>query len=165
MPDERADLLDALRIHREFLRFAVRGVDESQARLAPTTSELCLGGILKHVSRTEENWVRFLLEGPSALAMTPESMERHAAGFRMTDEETVESLLAEYDRVSARTDELVASLPDLSAAQPLPEAPWFPPGATRSARRVFMHIVAETAQHAGHADIIRETIDGQRTMG
>lgn len=165
MPEERADLLDALRIHREFLRFAVRGVDEAQARLAPTTSELCLGGILKHVARTEDGWVRFIVEGPSALAMTPDSVERHVAGFRMTDEETVDSLLVEYDSVAARTDELVESLPDLSTTQPLPEAPWFPAGATRSARRVFLHIIAETAQHAGHADIIRETIDGQRTMG
>ena len=54
---------------------------------------------------------------------------------------------------------------DLDSAQPLPEAPWFPPNATRSARRVLVHIVGETAQHAGHADIIRETIDGQKTMG
>ena len=38
-------------------------------------------------------------------------------------------------------------------------------GRARSARRVLLHIVAETAQHAGHADIIRETIDGQKTMG
>ena len=74
-------------------------------------------------------------------------------------------MLAEYERVAARTDALVESLPDLGAAHPLPPAPWFAPGATRSARRVFMHIVAETAQHSGHADIIRETIDGQKTMG
>ena len=50
-------------------------------------------------------------------------------------------------------------------AHPLPEAPWFPKGATRSARRVFTHIVGETAQHAGHADILREALDGQKTMG
>ena len=58
-----------------------------------------------------------------------------------------------------------ATLPDLDASHPLPEAPWFPPGAARSARRVFLHIIAETAQHAGHADILRESIDGQKTMG
>ena len=66
--------------------------------------------------------------------------------------------------MAARTDALVATV-DLDHAWPLPEAPWFEPGATRSARRVFLHVVAETAQHAGHADIIRETIDGQKTMG
>ena len=70
-----------------------------------------------------------------------------------------------YEQVAARTDALVESLPDLDLSHPLPPAPWFAPGATRSARRVFLHIVAETAQHAGHADIIRETIDGQKTMG
>ena len=59
----------------------------------------------------------------------------------------------------------MASLPDLDASHPLPKAPWFPPDARRSARRVFLHIIAETAQHAGHADILRETIDGQKTMG
>jgi hypothetical protein len=74
-------------------------------------------------------------------------------------------LLDRDDEGARRTDVLVATLPDLDAAHPLPEAPWFPPGATRSARRVFLHIIAETAQHAGHADIIREAIDGSRTMG
>ena len=47
----------------------------------------------------------------------------------------------------------------------LPETPWFEPGARWTARRVFVHIIAETPQHAGHADILRETIDGQKTMG
>jgi hypothetical protein len=58
-----------------------------------------------------------------------------------------------------------ASLPSLDATQPLPEAPWFEPGARWSARRVMLHIIAETAQHAGHADIIRESLDGAKTMG
>ena len=89
----------------------------------------------------------------------------HAAGFRMEDGETLADLVAAYDEVAARTDQLVSSLPSLDASQPLPEAPWFPPGARWSARRVLLHIVAETAQHAGHADIIRETIDGAKTMG
>jgi hypothetical protein len=67
--------------------------------------------------------------------------------------------------VAAYTDNLEATLPDLDVSHPLPPAPWFPPGARRSARRVFLHLIAETAQHAGHADILRETIDGQKTMG
>ncbi|GMA86523.1 hypothetical protein GCM10025868_17730 [Angustibacter aerolatus] len=56
-------------------------------------------------------------------------------------------------------------MPDLDAAQPLPPAPWNPPGATWTARRVFVHLVAEIAQHAGHADILRETLDGRKSMG
>ena len=53
----------------------------------------------------------------------------------------------------------------LSADHPLPPAPWFRPGERRSARRVFVHVLSELAHHTGHADIIRETIDGQKSMG
>jgi hypothetical protein len=53
----------------------------------------------------------------------------------------------------------------LDISHPLPDAPWFEPGACWSARRVALHILAETAQHSGHADIIRESLDGAKTMG
>jgi hypothetical protein len=85
-------------------------------------------------------------------------------GFRMLEGETLAGLLAEYDRVAQRTDDLVRSLPDLDASHPLPEAPWFEKGASWSARRVLLHVIAETAQHAGHADIIRESLDGAKSM-
>jgi len=88
-----------------------------------------------------------------------------AAGFRMLDGETLAGLLDGYEEVARRTDELVATLPDLDSSHPLPEAPWFEPGARWSARRVLLHLIAEIAQHAGHADIIRESIDGAKSMG
>jgi len=47
----------------------------------------------------------------------------------------------------------------------LPSAPWFEPGSSWSVRRVLLHVIAETSQHAGHADILRESIDGAKTMG
>jgi len=78
--------------------------------------------------------------------------------------ETLAGLLAEYAEVARRTDELVASLPDLDASHPLPKAPWHE-DTSWSARRVLIHIIAETAQHAGHADIIREALDGAKSMG
>ena len=59
----------------------------------------------------------------------------------------------------------VCTLPDLNATHPLPRAPWHPAGGQWSARRVLLHIIAETAQHAGHADITRESLDGARSMG
>lgn len=83
----------------------------------------------------------------------------------MSGDDTLAGLLDTYQQVAQRTDELVASLPDLDASQPLPPAPWFEPGARWSARRVLLHLIAETAQHAGHADIIRESLDGAKTMG
>ncbi|HZT64339.1 MAG TPA: DinB family protein [Acidimicrobiales bacterium] len=163
---ERADLVETLRAHRAFLRHTVGGLDDEQATRRTTISELCLGGLIKHVSHVEANWVRFILEGPNVMAGFDEAaMAAHAASFRVLEGETLAGLLADYEAVAARTDELVMTLPSLDASQPLPEAPWFPPNARRTARRVFMHIVAETAQHAGHADILREALDGQKTMG
>lgn len=172
---ERADLLETLAKHRHFLRHTVQGLTDKQARLRTTASELCLGGLIKHVADTERGWVDFILEGPDAMGgggdwsegaeISPEVLEAWAAKFRLLPDETLEGVLAQYEEVARRTDELVATLPDLDAAQPLPSAPWFEPGARWSARRVFLHIVAETAQHAGHADIIRESLDGQKTMG
>jgi hypothetical protein len=73
--------------------------------------------------------------------------------------------LADYAEAARLTDELVTSLPSLNAGHPLPKAPWFEPGASWSARRVLLHIITETAQHAGHADIIRESLDGAKSMG
>ena len=164
---ERADLLEALAAHRHFLRFTVQGLTEEQARLRPTASELTLGGLVKHVAHQEAGWVDFILEGPGSMAgaTDPEQMAKWAEEFRLGPDETLDGVLARYEEVARRTDELVRTLPDLDASHPLPEAPWFEPGARRSARRVFLHIVAETAQHAGHADILRETLDGQKTMG
>ena len=169
---ERADILETLRTHRYFLRHTVEGLTDEQARLSPTASELTLGGLIKHVASTESSWVDFIERGTEAMAMpegefdpNSELAQEWANEFRMLPDETLADILARYERVAARTDALVESLPDLDLSHPLPPAPWFAPGATRSARRVFLHIVAETAQHAGHADIIRETIDGQKTMG
>ena len=170
---ERADILETLRTHRYFLRHTVEGLTDEQARLTPTASELSLGGLIKHVASTEKGWADFIEQGPSSMPsvegnyedIDPKVLEQWANEFKLLPDQTLADVLAEYERVAARTDALVESLPDLDASHPLPSAPWFAPGATRSARRAFMHIVAETAQHAGHADIIRETIDGQKTMG
>ncbi|HEY4603503.1 MAG TPA: DinB family protein [Blastococcus sp.] len=164
---ERADLLESLAAHRHFLRYTVQGLTEEQARQRTTASELTLGGLLKHVAHQEANWVRFIVEGPEAIATPTDAagFERWAEEFKLLPDETLDGVLAQYEEIARRTDELVRTLPDLDAAHPLPEAPWFQPGAVRSARRVFLHIVAETAQHSGHADILRESLDGQKTMG
>ncbi|MGI9147745.1 MAG: DinB family protein [Chloroflexota bacterium] len=166
LSQERADLLETLAGHRHFLRVTTRDITEAQARLRTTVSELCLGGLIKHVTATERQWARFIVEGPAVMA-TPSNVDvaAWARGFTVDDAETLAGLLAEYEKVAAKTDQLVRTLPDLDASQPLPEAPWFPQGARWSARRVLLHIITETSQHAGHADIIRETLDGAKTMG
>ena len=163
---EHADLLETLATHRAFLRFTVRGLNDEQISVRTTASELCLGGLLKHVAAVEKGWANFIAQGPKALGWYDEAgIAAHYEQFQLREGDTVGSLLAAYGSVASATDALVASLPDLDADHPLPEAPWFKPGARWSVRQALLHIIAETAQHAGHADIIREALDGQKTMG
>jgi len=160
---ERADLIESLRRHRGFLRFTVQNLTDEQAQKRPTVSALNLAGLIKHVSATEAGWVRFAEGGAEAMNRNwgPDTYSRH---WHLQGDETLAGVLAGYEEVAAHTDEVVGTI-DLDSDHPLPEAPWFQPGARWSARRVFLHIIAETAQHAGHADILRESIDGQKTMG
>lgn len=158
---ERADLLESLARHRGFLRITAEGLTDEQAATRSTVSALTVGGLIKHVALTEHRWMVFAVGGASAMQGEPLDWEGQ---FTMGPDETLAELLAKYDKVAADTDALIATL-DLDAAHPLPEAPWFEPGAVWSVRRVVLHVIAETSQHAGHADIVREGIDGQRTMG
>ncbi|MEV4969774.1 DinB family protein [Streptomyces scopuliridis] len=178
---ERADLLDALATARSALTTTVRGLTDEQAGERPTVSALCLGGLIKHVASMEEIWLRFAVEGPSAMRYDlpdgvtwddlaagtarefPQWAIDHQNDFQLLPGETLAGIVARYERVAARSEEIIASVPDLSTTHPLPEAPWNEPGAVRSVRRVLTHVIAETAQHAGHADILRETLDGQKS--
>src|SRR5215469_5335343 len=112
---ERADLTQTLAKHRNFLRYTTRGMSDEQAAQRTTVSELCLGGIIKHVTAVERNWARFIVEGPSAMggSWDDESVVQDwLDGFRMLPGETLAGLLADYDRVSGETDALIARLPD-----------------------------------------------------
>jgi hypothetical protein len=73
-------------------------------------------------------------------------------------------VIAHYEQVAAQTEATLATLPDLNVRHELPKAPWHEPGSTWSVRRVLLHIIAETTQHAGHADMLREHIDGATSM-
>ncbi|MFG3408040.1 DinB family protein [Streptomyces sp. NPDC048142] len=180
-PDaERTDLIAALATARAALIRSVEGLGDEQAGERPTAGALCLGGLVKHVAAVEDNWLRFVTEGPSAMSFAlPDGVtwDDLAAGtarelpkwavdrdkeFRMLPGETTAGILHAYEQVAARSEKIILAVPDLSAAHPLPEAPWNEPGGEWSVRRVLAHVLAETAQHAGHADILRETIDGQR---
>jgi len=169
MDAERSDLLAVLGSTRYFLRFTTRDLSDAQARQRTTVSELTLGGLVKHVTQGERGWADFIVNGPGGMKdfkdMTEADFAKRAQGFVLLDDETLAGALADYERAAAATDELVRTLPDLNATQPLPTAPWFPPGARWSARQALLHIAAETAQHAGHADIIRESLDGAKSMG
>jgi Protein of unknown function (DUF664) len=166
---ERADLLTMLGKARHWLRFAARDLTDEQARQRTTVSELTLGGLVKHVAAVERNWARFIAHGPSGAPdfsnLSEADYQAWADGFRLLPGETLAGALADYAQAAKETDNLVATLPDLDADHPLPPAPWNPPGERWSARRTLLHIATETAQHAGHADIIRESLDGAKSMG
>ena len=159
---ERQDLLETLEKHRGFLRYTTQNLSDEQATQRTTVSALTLAALIKHVAAVERGWMNFVLEGAPAMAM---SAEDYANDWKVQPGETLAVLLERYAEVAARTAGIVRELPSLDADHALPPAPWFEPGARWSARRVLLHIIAETAQHAGHADIIRESLDGQKTMG
>ncbi len=170
---ERAVLLATLAKHRMLFRHTVTGLGEADARRRTTVSALTLGGLLKHVVQVEEGWMEFVdtghVQGAQDWAdFTPEAIAEGTTPERedMTfgDGDSVAGWLERWDEVAARTDAFVET-GDLDVTHPLPDAPWNPPGTSWSARHVLAHVVGETAQHNGHADIIRESLDGQRTMG
>ncbi|WP_232734261.1 DinB family protein [Kitasatospora sp. CB02891] len=168
---ERADLLAALRQARYFMRLTTEGMDDEQAGRRTTVSELCLGGLIKHVTVTERVWAAFVEFGPAALPdfmnFTEADYRRRAEEFRLLPGETLAGVLAAYEAVAAATDQLVAGLTDadLNTGYQLPPAPWDLNPEIRSVRRALLGIIAETTHHAGHADIIREAIDGAKSMG
>ena len=152
MSAEKSQVLATLETHRQGLRRTLDGVSEADAVARPTVSALCLGGIVKHVSHAEEMWVDFVVDGVKV-----DDLERYGASFVVEPGETVAGLLDRYAAVARRTEEVVAGLPDLDVTHPLPEAPWYT-DSSFSARQVLLHLIAETSQHAGHADILRETL-------
>jgi uncharacterized damage-inducible protein DinB len=127
-------------------------VSDTDAGTRPTVSALCLGGIVKHVTYAEEVWIDFVVDGEKV-----DDLERYAASFVVEPGDTVARLLDRYAAVARRTDEVVAGLPDLDVTHPLPEAPWYT-DRHFSARQVLLHLIAETSRHAGHADIVKETL-------
>lgn len=152
--------------HRRLLCHTAKGLTDTQAAHRSTVSTLTVGGIVKHLTGVEARWVRFIEQGADAFGtFDDEAAAARADSFRMAEGDTLAGLLSHYDAIAARTEVVVGALPNLDVDHPLPPAPWFEAGARWSARQVLLHVLAETAQHAGHADIVREAIDGARTMG
>ncbi|MFD3871202.1 DinB family protein [Streptomyces sp. NPDC058623] len=160
--DERGTLLAFVEAQREGLREAARGLTEEQAASRPTVSELSLSGLLKHVAGCELGWLRMAqqrrVEGGS-------DEQSWSDGFRLVDGESMPQVLAFWDGVRAETEAFIAAVPSLDDTFPLPPAPWFPENGKVSMRWMLLHLIEEFARHAGHADIIRESLDGTKAMG
>ncbi|MET8761471.1 DUF664 domain-containing protein [Lentzea sp. NPDC004782] len=153
---ERDELLHMLNDQRRVFRIAMRGLSEADARKRTTVSELTLGGLLKHLTWCERTYTHLLCGRPGL----PEGMLD--TGQYTWEGGSFDELLASCAEAARATDEAVrAASPDQLI--PMPPAPWDPDPAPRSVRRVVLHVLRETAQHSGHADIIREALDGAST--
>lgn len=167
-PDEREDLLQILGELRDTLLITVRGISDAQALQRTTVSDLTLGGLIKHVTRANQAWVQIMTERndepPAGMTDTGEFNMVDMDQYYMRDGETLSGLLDDYATAAGATEQAVAALPDLSKTVQLPRFPWSPPEPVWwSARHILLHLIRETAQHAGHADIIRESLDGANT--
>ena len=154
--NEKDQLLAFLEQQRAFVRLAAYGLTEEQSRLSPSVSSLSIGGLIKHVAKVEQHWMGIVEQRPSE-----GSSENYEEGFRLGPDESLEGMLAFYDSTAADTERIVKRLP-LEQLVPVPQGvPWFPQDLdTWNVRWVVLHLVEETARHAGHADIVRESIDG-----
>jgi uncharacterized damage-inducible protein DinB len=156
--DEREGLTAYLEQQRHVLRVAAYGLTDEQARATPTTtSALSVGGLIKHCASVERTWMDIVLERERQGAA-----DEYQAGFRVEPGETVADILALHRHAATETDEVIAGIADLSQPVPVPRGvPWFPQDVEAwSVRWVLLHLIQETARHAGHADILREAIDG-----
>lgn len=157
--DERSALLSYLEAQRGGLRRALLGLTEEQARRVPSASALSVAGVVKHVMEGERGWIR-TMRGEPLDYHDPATMKGWEDSFRLTDEESVASVLARYEEVAAETEAVVRALPSMDELFVLPDAPWAS-GGPRTWRWGLLHLIEEAARHAGHADVIRESIDGK----
>src|SRR3954454_4862451 len=154
--DEREALLVFLQHQRDAVRITTYGLSDHQAQSAASAGALTVGGLVKHLTDMERSWTATMTGQPRSVAP-----EAYLEQFRMSENDTLGDLLDEYAAASADTDAAVAAI-DLGEPVPVPRGvPWFPADvAAWSVRWVLLHLIEETAKHAGHADIVRESIDG-----
>jgi uncharacterized damage-inducible protein DinB len=154
--DEKALLLAYVDQQRDGLRYAALGLTDDQARMTPTKGALSIGGLLKHVAEMERSWMDTTLQRERV-----SSESDYEAGFRLGPDETLAGALADLDAAARETEAAIAPL-DLDQPVPVPQGvPWFPDDVDAwSVRWVLLHLIEEIARHAGHADIVRESIDG-----
>ncbi|SCG48901.1 DinB family protein [Micromonospora coxensis] len=151
--DERAVLEAFLDFHRSVVLRKVRGLTDAAATRRLVPSATTLAGLVKHLAIIERNWFPILL-APAPGERFPTTEEDAAESFALAEGETLESLVEAYEAACARSREVVARFPlDHVVGQPqLGEV---------SVRWILVHMIEETARHAGHADILRELTDGE----
>jgi hypothetical protein len=141
---ERAVLTALLQFQRESLLRKLDGVDAAAARWSPVGTGTSLLWLVKHLAQAELLWIAVRFAG----------LDTELPDDTVHDRDTVESVSTSYRAAAARADELIAAA---SLDDPCQRGPGDEP---LPLRWVMAHLLAETARHAGHADILRELIDG-----
>jgi hypothetical protein len=163
--DERSALREFLAFHQSAYFAVSHGLTDEQARSTPSVSALSIGGLVKHATGLQRSWMARVAAAPDAPPTDTRPFSEVAREFGdqhvMRPDETLEGLLKAFGAQNAKSLRLVETA-DLDAAVPVPhDIPWFPKNQKAwSVRWVILHVINELARHAGHADIIRETIDG-----
>ncbi len=162
---ERQSLIEFLRFNQSAFFSAAYGLTDEQARSSPAASALSIGGLVKHAAGVQKGWVARAAAAPDFPPRDDRPMEEimasYADEYTMRDDETLDELLDRLRKQNEETLRVFAGA-DLDTPVPVPhDVPWFPQDVDHwSVRWVALHLIEELTRHAGHADIIRETIDG-----
>lgn len=144
------------------MRTTVHGLSDEQAHAAPTASALNLTGLLLHTSAVGVYWSALAAAAPGDPALPEDLAADPSLDSLIADARPLGEVLEQFDRHAALTAQNLDAVADLDALVPVPPSPWIPGDVTHwQARWCLDHITAEVARHAGHADIIRETLDGK----
>ncbi|WUH96843.1 DinB family protein [Spirillospora sp. NBC_00431] len=148
--DEKESLKASLDRHRKVVPWKLQGLDEEQARRPMTPSGTSLLGLAKHLAAVEYSWFSETFGRETEPLPFDDDPD---ADLRVGPDETTAGILAFYERARAASDTVIEEL-DVDARG----TAWH--GATVSLRWVLIHMIEETARHAGHMDIVRELLDG-----
>jgi uncharacterized damage-inducible protein DinB len=155
--NEQDGLLAYLAQMRYVLRLTAFGLTDEQLRSPASASPLTVGGLIKHCASTEEGWMA-TVRGERQ----PVDYGAYEANFALAEGERIEDVLARYDVIAQATEKTVKDLADLDHQVPVDHSvPWNPADLDHwTLRWVLLHLIQETGRHTGHADIIRESVDG-----
>jgi hypothetical protein len=154
LTDERELLLAYIAQQRDGLRYAAYGLTDEQARLTPTAGTLSVGGLIKHATAMERGWIDTTFQRENRVVDYEDT-------FVLRPDETLAWAIGELMAAGRETEEAIAGI-DLDRPVPVPQGvPWYPDDVDAwSVRWVLLHLVEELGRHAGHADVVRESIDG-----
>lgn len=149
---EREVLEAFLDSHRQVAVEKLRGLSEQDARRRLVPSATTPIGLVKHLTGVERNWFQHIVAGRSRERIAGES-RGGPDSWTIGDDETVESVIAAYDEACAESRRIASALPTDHLVP-------HPAGGQVSLRWIYVHLIREHARHNGHADILREQLDG-----